>query len=281
MRISVRTGTWGNRILTFVMIGIAAVVFGTILLQEVFGVDVEPAIELLATTSLDARQALYLLMGATFTVIGLITIAGRGLPALVRAVALARRAPVPIGDLRLESDAVEVEGTAEPMDAFGTVRSPYSDTECLGYRYEFEERRRSANEDDSDWRVVDSGQHAVPFRVTDGSGAVVVDPEGATLTFDRDVVLNTGRRSRTEWRLEPGESVYVSGRKRDGASDAGAPGDASTYVGAGADGSAFTVSDASESRTILRFLTKGLVLSVFGLTFSGVGLALLYFSGIV
>lgn len=125
----------------------------------------------------------------------------------------------------------------------------------------------------------EEGQDGVPFTVSDDSGTVVVDPEGATLTFDRDIVSNTGAQIKTEWRLEPGESVYVSGQYRDG-STGSAPGDARAYIGAGEDGSTFTVSDASQTRTILRFLAKGTVFSVLGLVMLSVGLGLLYFTGV-
>jgi hypothetical protein len=274
----VRMGTWGRRLVKVLVVGSAAIVFGVLVLAEGFGIDLEPTIRrLAATTGLGGRQALYLAMGVVFAVIGVETVATRGAPALGRAVTLAQHDPVRVGEVHLETGTVEVEGHAEPMTRTGTIEAPYSGTECLGYRCEAKERRRRASDDDSEWRVVETAERAVPFTVTDDSGSVTVDPDGATPTFDRDIVTSTGGRTETEWRLEPGESVYVSGWKCDGASGTGGPGGAATYLGAGEDAAAFTVSDAAERRTVLRFLAKGVLLSGAGLMFAGLGVALLYF----
>lgn len=208
---------------------------------------------------------LAILMTLGFGIVGLSSVA-RGLPAFIRAASLWSRDPVPVGDLHLHEGAVEVEGVAEPMDEFDTLRSHYSGTECLAYRYEEKERRNRMSRRDR-WRTTEQGSRRRPFRVTGDNGTVVVEPDGATLTCGRDIVNNSGRTIRTEWRLEPGESVYVSGTKLDG-TDGSGPGGARTYIGDG--GGSFTVSDADERWTILRFLAKGVVLSVTGLVLLGV-----------
>lgn len=223
---------------------------------------------------LSGLQVFYLLMGAAFGLAGLSSVR-RGVPAFGRAVTLWTKDPIPVRDLHLHDGSVEVVGVAEPIDEYGTIQSRYSGTECLAYRYE-EKKSQIRHGRRDKWRVVERGSVRRPFTVTDNTGTVTVDPSGATLTCGRDIVMNSGRLIRTEWRLEPGESVYVSGQKGDGVAGE-APGDATKYIGAGDDPDSFTISDASEQWTILRFLAKGTVLTSLGFLFGGVGVGFLYF----
>lgn len=277
MKIRVQGSKWFDRIITALVLGVFVAIFGAIAAEELLGIDVEATVApVVQRFDLTALEVMYLFMGPVFTLVGLVTLGKRGLPALRRVVTLSRNDPIPIDTLHLEEGLVEVQGTAERMEEFGTVTAPYSGIDCLAYRYEKKEKRRRGTDNDSDWRVVSSGENATPFAVTDETGTVVVDPGSATLTFDRDIVSNTGRTIKTEWRLEPGESAYVSGQKCDGTSDPDAPGRSSTYIGDG-DGTSLTISDASERWTILRFLAKGIILSSFGLVMFGVGSALVYY----
>lgn len=218
------------------------------------------------------QEVVYGALGAAFGLAGLYTVLGRGLPAFVRAFGLRENDPVPVEDLHLEDGAVAVAGVAEPVEGEGTVASTYTGTECLA----FESEGREYSQRDGDWRVTGRTERARPFSVTDDTGTVPVDPTGATFSFARSVVLDTGRRKQIEWRLEPGETAYVSGRKLDGVGDSGAPGGAATYLGAGEDPGSFTISDASERRTVRRFLAKGILTTAVGLLFLAVGAGMLY-----
>jgi hypothetical protein len=99
------------------------------------------------------------------------------------------------------------------------VMAPYSGISCVVYRYLAEE------EDDRDrrsgWRTIESGQSADWFVLDDGTGTIVVDPDGADLHLGRDYRTIEradgwfGRRRRyTEWRLHPGETACVVGTVR-------------------------------------------------------------------
>jgi hypothetical protein len=120
---------------------------------------------------------------------------------------------------RLRSVAMgfaEVSGAARPRTP---VMAPYSGIPCVAYRYLAEE------EDDRDrrsgWRTVERGQSAEWFTLDDGTGTIVVDPDGADLLLGRDYRTIEraegwfGRRRRyTEWRLHPGETACVVGTVR-------------------------------------------------------------------
>lgn len=141
---------------------------------------------------------------------------------------------------------VELEGVARP--ARTTVTAPLSGTECLAYSYEIEVYEPS--DDGSNWETVDRGYRSLPFRLTDETGSIEVDPAGATFhvtpssttvlveTDDADVPagvaelvdaadVNLGStidlgvgeidladeryRFSERFRIEPGEKIYVSG----------------------------------------------------------------------
>ena len=92
----------------------------------------------------------------------------------------------PIGDLR-ELQHAETKGVAscdQPLEA------PYSNVSCVYYSYTLERRERSRSSSGSTsytWRTIDSGSAQVPFTLTDSSGSVTVDPEGAHI--DAPVVV--------------------------------------------------------------------------------------------
>lgn len=275
---------WTDVVVPPILVGITLVAL-IVVFADATGIDLFEALGPLGDLArqvdgmdvpLSDLEIVYLGMGIVFVAVGLTTLARRGVPAAGRAYGLWANDPVSVRDLYLERGAVEVEGTAEPIEDEGTISSPYTGTECLAFEFEHKESRQRVHDDDTTWRIVEHGATSRPFSVTDDTGTVAVDPAEATLSFDRDIVVNSGRLIKTEWRLEPGESVYVSGQKQDGASAEDAPGGASTYIGAGDDPDAFTVSDASERWTVLRFTAKGIVLSLLGLLFIGVGGGLLY-----
>lgn len=119
---------------------------------------------------------------------------------------------------RLRSVAMgfaEVEGVARMRTP---VMAPYSGIPCVACRF-------LAEEEDSDrrggWRTVESGQSPDWFTLDDGTGTIVVDPDGADLHLGRDyrtIERAEGwfgkRRRYTEWRLHPGETACVVGTVR-------------------------------------------------------------------
>ncbi|AUX08561.1 hypothetical protein AArcSl_0923 [Halalkaliarchaeum desulfuricum] len=187
---------------------------------------------------------------------------------------------IPIGEVPDTDGTVEIEGTAQKLS--DTVEAEYSGTECLAYRYE---KHRREDEDDS-WQRVDYGETAVPFLVADDSGEVVVDPGGASRSFEqkyRDTDL-TGHRDerKTEDRLEAGDTVHVYGQKRTATSGNEYRKEGDVFVGDG-DDVRFQLREGSELgavasgglRTVLTFVMAGVALAiVLGVTVSGIAEAL-------
>lgn len=77
---------------------------------------------------------------------------------------------------------VELAGVAEP-DA-RTLRSPFTGTECLAYEYEVQQERHTNH--GRTWERVASGRQAVPFRLRDDTGSVLIEPPGADFRLGRD-----------------------------------------------------------------------------------------------
>lgn len=85
------------------------------------------------------------------------------------------------------------------------LASPLGGQPCLWFRYRIERRTGKR------WEQVESGISHQTFEVDDGSGQVLVDPEGAEiLTTHKHVSLQGGYR-KTEWTLIEGDSLYVIG----------------------------------------------------------------------
>lgn len=83
--------------------------------------------------------------------------------------------------------------------------SPLSGLPCLWYRYRVE--RKNGNR----WEHVESGISHDTFGISDGSGMVLVDPDGAEILTSRKQVSNAGGYRKTEWTLVEGETLYVIG----------------------------------------------------------------------
>lgn len=83
--------------------------------------------------------------------------------------------------------------------------SPITQLPCLWYRYIVERKRNDR------WERMDSGISGDTFGVDDGSGLMLVDPEGAEIITSRKEVLRVGEYRKTEWTLIEGEPIYVLG----------------------------------------------------------------------
>lgn len=86
-----------------------------------------------------------------------------------------------------------------------TLVSPLTGLHCLWYRYRIERKNNDH------WEHVESGISHDTFGVDDGSGRILVDPEGAEIITPRKQVSNSGGYRTTEWTLIEGETIYVIG----------------------------------------------------------------------
>ncbi len=99
---------------------------------------------------------------------------------------------------------VEISGRGRQPPG-SQLRSPITGLPCLWYRYIVEHR------EDNRWRVIESGISDDTFGVDDGSGQLLVDPEGAEILSTRKQVSQQGEYRRTEWTLIENETIYAVG----------------------------------------------------------------------
>ncbi|MBZ0069080.1 MAG: E3 ubiquitin ligase family protein [Thiobacillus sp.] len=83
--------------------------------------------------------------------------------------------------------------------------SPVNGLPCLWYRYRIERKHGDR------WEHVESGVSHDTFGVNDGSGQVLVDPDGAEILTSHKQVSTQGGYRKTEWTLIEGETIYVIG----------------------------------------------------------------------
>lgn len=122
---------------------------------------------------------------------------------------------------------VELEGTARLMEG-DPVEAPLSGQRCVWYRFAVE--RRASGRDE--WSVVDQGVSGAIFHLIDGTGACIVDPDGAlvlpsvklrwrgnhrrpgALPLDQGFwgrMFATGEYRYTEERIREGDHLYAIG----------------------------------------------------------------------
>lgn len=77
-----------------------------------------------------------------------------------------------------------------------TLLTPFSDTECVYYRYAIEEYRRHVSRDSKGrtrtsyrWETIQAGSKALPFMIQDDSGRALVEPGGAEFHIGRKRVF--------------------------------------------------------------------------------------------
>lgn len=152
--------------------------------------------------------------------------------------------PTDVIAVSADQEGVELEGRAYPVGE--AYQAPFSGTDAI--LCEWSAERYDTRGDDSSWRTIDSGQEYAPFLLDDGTGEIVVDPNGAEWTLDRDFDVQTDpesqppleirryledtsvdslyrtpederrteKRRYRERRLDAGEEVYVYGPVREG-----------------------------------------------------------------
>ena len=79
------------------------------------------------------------------------------------------------------SGQVEVKGQVS-CDA--PLQAPHANVDCIYYTYKVQRRERRHSTSSSSglryhWVTIDSGSANVPFVLTDGTGVIAIDPEGA------------------------------------------------------------------------------------------------------
>jgi hypothetical protein len=103
---------------------------------------------------------------------------------------------------------VELTGRASG-GASELLRSPFSATECVWYRYRVFER-----DGDNDWCEVERGSSTATFELSDGSGVCRVDPEHAELLGAHRRETIHDHQKQVEEMLLRGSSIYVLGEFR-------------------------------------------------------------------
>ncbi len=83
--------------------------------------------------------------------------------------------------------------------------SPHNGLPCLWYRYRLE-RKRGDN-----WVLVESGASHDTFGIDDGSGQMLVDPDGAEIVTSHRQIHQQGNYRTIEWTLIENETLYVIG----------------------------------------------------------------------
>ncbi len=91
------------------------------------------------------------------------------------------------------------------------LQAPDTDTPCLYYRYVVEKRTRDSD-GDTKWKTIRDETRFVDFLLVDGSGRIRVRPiDTVTFKVNESFSRRAGDRRYTEYRIEPGEAVFVFG----------------------------------------------------------------------
>lgn len=142
------------------------------------------------------------LAAAVLAIGGLVAI-GYSLGEIRKIRQLERNPTVPIASVF--AGEVVVRGTV--VADRDVVRAPHSGVTSVYYRARLERRR------DNRWRTVSRHADAVDFHLEDETGTVLVVGSEAGIEFDapRKLRRRRGDRRDTEWRIEPGDRVFVFG----------------------------------------------------------------------
>ena len=183
-----------------------------------------------------------------------------------RTLGLALSRPITAAEVASASGAVELEGTAQPLD-------DSDDGETIAYKRERKKKETSRDSDGNkevNWKTISSSEGASPFRLADETGSVAVDPDGANLSIDMDLTNSTSRRRTYRGSITPDDTVHIYGQKQSADDVEDPPGDAAFFVGDG-DGK-FLISDTTQFRTVVRYLFSGIKYFVFALVALGFAL---------
>ncbi len=180
--------------------------------------------------------------------------------------------PVGAGEVAAEQGVVEVQGTARALGE--TLSGRFSDRPAVAQSWHRERREESTDSEGTkqvSWRTVDRGSDAVPFVVEDKTGRVAVDPSGAEISITQSPVRKGGVMQdeedlpyrENEGRIEPGDEVFVHGKRRMAKSVEAAPGEDRVFIRPGDED--FIVSDSGAMGTALSVGGFGVFLTAMAL----------------
>lgn len=153
----------------------------------------------------------------SFPLLGFLLILGVfvGMTAVAVFVALRTRtraklmAATPTSNIGFATDGyTELEGVAQPVNGL-TLTAPLTGTACLWYHARLERWRRASGSKKHSWSTVWDATSAEPFLMRDSTGACIVFPYGAEVTFtDHSVWFGTTKMpaEKNPVRKGPGES---------------------------------------------------------------------------
>lgn len=161
--------------------------------------------------------------------------------------------PTNIVDVSPEMDEVELVGTARPV--VEPFEAPFTRQQAMAYSWEIRiDEKPDAWSYDTAWSKF--GEDRQPFILDDGTGKILVDPEGAAMDLDRDEtwtvskgeqppegirqyleesdsseVVYDGLRQFSEGHLSPSGDVYVYGPIKAGPAEDAPKGTVRPYIG--------------------------------------------------
>ena len=106
----------------------------------------------------------------------------------------------------------EVVGILKAEDDLKLFKGPVSKKSCTWYRYLVEERRGSGK--NRRWVTITDEKVKQPFLIKDDEGELRVFPGRADIITRHRERRQDGSRRHTEWRLAPGDDLYVLGKAR-------------------------------------------------------------------
>lgn len=206
-------------------------------------------------------------------------ITNQALGDLQRGLTIWQNDPIDAGDVEYEDGVVEIQGEAEQLED-ELLTTEYTDTPAVVHEYKLQVHEDDRSGDEGpEWQTVDSGTEAQPFYVTDETGSVAVDPDGANVSLDMEKVsggseidigsVDASTSKRHEGLLAPGDHVHVFGQKRDAQGDG--PDSERFYISDGGETDTFSVSDTTETRTTVRYIGGGFSRLILGLAALAVG----------
>jgi hypothetical protein len=90
------------------------------------------------------------------------------------------------------------------------LTGPFSNTQCVFFRKLIEREKRDSDGNTS-WETVEDTSRFVPFRVTDKSGSLLINPVGAEFRAPQVHRHQAGKLRYTEYAIRPGDEVFVFG----------------------------------------------------------------------
>lgn len=123
--------------------------------------------------------------------------------------------PLPVREAATTDGLVELRGTVETEGQY--LEAPFTGTSCVAYEFEAEEYVSSGKH--SHWDTLAEGNHAIPFRLADGTGSILVEPEDSELTLQSGWETEIGAEESAKDRIrefltaldvEPGEGSELS-----------------------------------------------------------------------